>query len=485
MRRRQFTALTGLSIAGATMPALRARALAPDAVLLKTKLTPLGAERAGNADGSIPAWTGGLTAPALPPTQPIDVPLFVDEAPLYTVDASNIAQHENLLTPGTLAMMQNFRFTINVYQTHRTVAAPQYVYDNTAANVSRARLDPTKGQNGFTGAYGGVPFPVIDTENPLTGGLQLVWNHLTSWRGYSRYTKFSPCYVVADGQLALAAASFNRFLYPYYDPEGKTAPYNRPWSTAIYEQPYHGFYSLAYSVSLQTNGDYQKLLPGAGHDMMIFLSSLPEQSDMAWLLPNDGCVGDRARRKRSEDVYAALNPTASKIAALDEYSCFYGAPAQYDWRFLGKREMLVPYNCNAMHFHAAEDVLHPKFPNPDIVRWEKHRVWVVEALLRKGESNLLAKRRLYVDEDSWLALLGEGYDNSGKMIKYWSVYNRCIPSLPATCILGSLVFDLESENYVFDGSVKARNNAADEFSGPQQSGYFVPWRYAFTACDPV
>ena len=30
-----------------------------EAAELKTRLTPVGAERAGNADGTIPAWTGG------------------------------------------------------------------------------------------------------------------------------------------------------------------------------------------------------------------------------------------------------------------------------------------------------------------------------------------------------------------------------------------------------------------------------------------
>ena len=31
-----------------------------DAARLGAELTPLGGERAGNADGSIPAWNGGL-----------------------------------------------------------------------------------------------------------------------------------------------------------------------------------------------------------------------------------------------------------------------------------------------------------------------------------------------------------------------------------------------------------------------------------------
>jgi hypothetical protein len=33
-----------------------------EAAELKARLTPVGAERAGNADGTIPAWTGGVTS---------------------------------------------------------------------------------------------------------------------------------------------------------------------------------------------------------------------------------------------------------------------------------------------------------------------------------------------------------------------------------------------------------------------------------------
>ena len=62
------------------------------------KFTPIGAERAGNAAGTIPAWTGGLTE--LPAAYVDGEPLvnpFPDEQPKFTISAQNYAQYEDNL----------------------------------------------------------------------------------------------------------------------------------------------------------------------------------------------------------------------------------------------------------------------------------------------------------------------------------------------------------------------------------------------------
>src|SRR3990167_8464228 len=148
---------------------------AEEATKLKGELTPLGAERAGNADGSIPAWTGGMTTPI-----PGDKPggrrsdPFQNEKPLFTINASNAAQYADKLTDGTRAMLAKYpdSYRLDVYQTHRTAAAPQWVYDNTLTNASRARID----NDVVVGAFGGIPFPIP------TSGAEVMWNHLLRWR---------------------------------------------------------------------------------------------------------------------------------------------------------------------------------------------------------------------------------------------------------------------------------------------------------------
>jgi hypothetical protein len=452
MKRRVFGLLAGTSFA--TAAALRptgASAATQDAALLTTVLTPLGAERAGNADGSIPAWTGGLTAPPLPAGTPAGVQLFTDEQPLYTIDASNMAQYQALLTPATQIQIKQWGAVINVFPTHRTAAAPQYVYDNTAKNVTTAQLDPRGGRFGFTGAYGGVPFPIIDTSDPLAGGAQLIWNHLTAWSGFSTMTSFNPGSVVIKGAMSLQSGTLSRTIYPYYDPNGSL-------------ENFEGYFS---------KGHYYTLAPGSaqGGEILVWHScNVNVHPDIIWELLN----GQGRVRKAPDMQYDIPSPGSDGISNIDEASCFNGNPSQYDWRYIGKQEMLVPYNCNKMLAHTLAENLAPHFPNADILRWEKHRVWVVEATLHPGERNVNARRRLYIDEDTWSALLGEGYDADGNMVKAYALYNNCVPSLPGTIEQGTAVFNLQTGDYGFDGNISDPPYDGRQYLDPQPVTDFDP-----------
>ena len=98
-----------------------------EAAKLKTTLTPLGAERSGNAAGTIPPWDGGLTKVAKPGEPVVDQ--FSDK-PILTLTAANFEQHQANLAEGTMAMFKKHSdFRMQVYKTQRTAAAPQWVYD--------------------------------------------------------------------------------------------------------------------------------------------------------------------------------------------------------------------------------------------------------------------------------------------------------------------------------------------------------------------
>ena len=450
MKRRHFGLLAGSSLATAAGRAGHAQT-APDPSLLGTSLTPMGGERAGNADGSIPPWTGGLTAPPLPADQPVVRPVFTGEQPLYTVDGSNMAQYAKLLTPGTQQMITQFGFSLKVFTTHRTAAAPQYVYDNTAQNVTRAKLDPAGGRLGFTGAYGGVPFPIIDTSDPLIGGAQLIWNHLTAWNDASYNTTFVPSYVMIKGRLLLSGGGPVRFTYPYYDPNGTVDDFD-------------GYYSKLHVYYAAPAAD-------VGEEQLVWHSTnVNANPDIVWTLLN----GQGRVRKAPNESFDTPNPATNGIANLDESSCFYGNPSQYDWRYIGKQEMLVPYNCNDMHAHTAEELMLAHFLNPDIVRWEKHRVWVVEATLHPGQRNVNAKRRFYIDEDSWYALLGEAYDQDGNMVKTYALYNEAVPTLPGTTQQAEAIFSMITGDYTLGGSVTYPPFKSDTFIAPQPPSFFEP-----------
>jgi hypothetical protein len=459
MKRRDFGLLAGSSLAtAAAMRPAGAQSGPPDPALLTTTLTPLGAERAGNADGSIPAWSGGLVAPPLPADQPTATHLFEDEQPLYTVGASNMAQYQHFLTQATQAQITKFGLTINVYPPHRTAAAPQYVYDNTAKNAVNAKLDPRGGRLGFTGAYGGVPFPIIDTSDPLVAGAQLIWNHLTAWEGYSDLTLFAPGTVVINGQVILVAGTLARTIYPYYDPTGSL-------------ETFCGYYS---------KGHYYDKAPGSvvGQETLVWHSTnVNIHPDIVWTLLN----GQGRVRKAPNQAFDAPNPASNGIANIDESLCFYGNPSQYDWTYIEKKEMLIPYNCNKMCFTNMQDLLKPHFPDPNIVRWEKHRVWVVEATLHPGEHNVNAKRRFYMDEDTWTALLGESYDANGNLVKAYAIYTECVPSMPGTIEQGTATFNLITGDYICNGSFNFAPYSGAQFLGPQPDSDFEPQEMAANA----
>src|SRR5689334_25086297 len=95
-----------LAIAAATLP-VRAELSAADLAKLGTTLTPLGAEKAGNSAGTIPAWDGGLTRPVAGYREGGYYPdPFANDKPLFTIDAKNMDQYRDHLPPGAMAMMR-------------------------------------------------------------------------------------------------------------------------------------------------------------------------------------------------------------------------------------------------------------------------------------------------------------------------------------------------------------------------------------------
>ena len=459
MKRRVFglTAASSVAIAAVMRPAV-ARAAA-DPSLLTTSLTPAGAERAGNADGSIPAWTGGLVGQPTSPTEPTRVKVFADEQPLYTVDANNIAQYEALLSEFTKTQITKFGCSLKVYPTHRTAAWPQYVIDNMAKNVTRAQLDPRGGRFGFVNAYGGAPFPIPDATDKQVAGAQIIWNHLTCWNGYSNRNTFSPGCVVINGEVILVSGARSASIYPYYDPNGSV-------------ETFDGYLS---------KGHYWAIAPSSvdGQETLVWHSTnVNVRPDIVWTLLN----GQGRVRKAPDEAYDDPNPDSNGISNLDESTGFFGNPSQYDWTLVGKQELLIPYNINAMLYTTVQALLKPNFIDPDVLRWEKHRVWVVEATLHPGIHNVNAKRRYYFDEDTWSIVLGEGYDAQGNMVKGYANYLGCIPSYPATSLINTATYNLQTGDYVFNGCVSwAPDYPSLQYTVDQPESLFEPQQMSANA----
>jgi len=414
-----FHALRVGALAALTLMTCTAMAAvsADEAAKLKSTLTPLGGEKAGSADGTIPAWDGGYTK--LPAGWKSGEPRpdpFAGEKPLYSITAQNMAQYASKLSEGQQALLKKYpSYRIDVYKTHRTAAAPKFVYDNTYANATRAKTSA----DGYSieGAYGGIPFPIPKT------GAEVMWNHQLRWLGES-VEYLAGSYTVSGDKPVLAGASENKMSYPYYFSDG---------SLENFDGDYWHF------LQLQTAPSYK-----AGETILIRDSvDFAGKGRQAWQY----LTGQRRVRKAPNIAYDTPNATTSGIILFDEVSLFIGALDKYDWKLVGKKEMIVPYNVNAFWLGKVADVLQPQFLNPDALRWEVHRVWEIEATLGAGKRHVVPKKKFYVDEDTWTALLYDGWDAQGQLWRSGLGLPFVAYEYPGTIANPFTIYDLLKSSY--------------------------------------
>ena len=378
----------------AAMSASAVAAVSSDeAAQLGKTLTPTGAEKAGSKDGTIPEWTGGLTtAPAgFKPGSSVRPDPYAGEKPRLVITGQNADQYKDKLTAVTYAMLKRHpTFRLDVYPTHRPVMFPARLNENTLKNATQAKT--TEGGLGLDNALPGTPFPIPKT------GAEVMWNHLLRYNGIATSCKFDSYNTDASGVTTLSTTGNNVQEYAVYRPENLGKPMS---GTDAY---------------LNLKAEFTGPPRRAGESLLIIdhVNAL-KQPRKAWqYLPGQ-------RRVKLAPELAYDTPTAGTAGAgtYDDAFVFNGALDRYDWKLVGKREMIVPYNEYKLVFAPGkrEDVARKGHVNPDLERWELHRVWVVEATLKPGKRHIYQKRTFYIDEDSWAAVAADSYDARGQLYK--------------------------------------------------------------------
>lgn len=395
-----------------------AKVTAQKAEQLKTTLTPFGAEKAGSADGLIPAWTGGYTKPIPGYVEGGRRPdPFKNDQVLFTITAKNMAQYADKLSEGQKALLKKYPgYKLEVYKTRRTEAAPQWVYDNTYKNATRAYLD---GDN-IKDAYGGIPFPIPQN------GEQVMWNHLLRWRPSEWHFRTDALLGTASGKLVLLDKVDGKQMMPYYLKNQALAEYQKNWD---------GEYWM---ITLLTNGP-----PIRAGEGIVGRENLVGKKTKSWVY----LTGQRRVRLLPVSCCDTPTPALSGVGTFEELEVFSGSEAlqRFNWKIVGKKEMYIPYNCNK--FLGPKDeytVVKPHYLNPDYVRWELHRVWVIEATLRKGARNMCPKSVYYVDEDTWEAMLSDRYDANGDLWRTGFDLPVVMPEVPADIGMTFGYYDLQS-----------------------------------------
>jgi len=406
--------LGALATAGAVGRAKSA--FAADASSLGRDLTPLGAIRAGNADGSIPAWTGGITAPpaGYAPGRALVDPFAADRT-VATISAGNAGQYAAKLSAGTLAKMRAYPdFRINIYPTRRSFSAPQSVYAAVAENARRARL--TADGINVEGAQVAVPFPLA------ANGSEAILNHVLRWRG-TAITRTVLSITPTAGGSYTPIRTAEKILFPFAQPGGDP---NRGDSYLLSENLAPAL--LAGDITLSNN-----------------YTAPYNQPRKAWTYS----AGQRRVRRAPDIAYDTPLGGTDGLVTTDEYDGFNGAIDRYDWKLLGRREVYIPYNCYKLidPSTSLDGLIRPSHLNPDALRWELHRVYVVEATLKPGAHHVYPRRTFYLDEDSWAVALTDKYDARGALWRTTETYPVDFYATPVTALSGFEFADLTARRY--------------------------------------
>ena len=396
---------------------------ADEAKALGTTLTAIGAEKAGNKEGTIPAYTGGFTAaPAgFKPGDGVRPNPFAADKPRLQIDAKTMAAHADKLTEGTKALLQKYpTFRVDVYPTQRSVAFPKFVADNTAKNAVRAKT--LNDGRSIEGAHAGFPFPIPKD------GYEAMWNHLVRFNGQAYEAKYRNLSVDASGRATLATEGVSVQEYPFWDTSKTSA-------------------DTFWRIKLTYTGPARR----AGEALMLVDPlDIGAKDRRAWsYLP-----GQRRVKVAPDLAHDTPNPGTAGATTFDDTFIFNGSMERFDFKLVGKKEMLVPYNTYAAVYQAKQDdLLKPNHLNPDLVRWELHRVWVVEAKLKDGKRHVYGKRTFYLDEDSWMALASDEYDARGQLYRTGFAYMAPSYDVPApyTDMFGH--YDLVSRVYSLTGFI--------------------------------
>lgn len=378
---------------------------------LTHELTPLGAKRMGNG-GDIPPWRGGVSMPPLLYSGPGHwrPDPFPQDTPLLRITPASVQRYRDALPSGLQSLLVNSDFTLPVYPSRRTASAPAEWYEQTYLNALQQpdRLEQSAG---------GVPFPMP------SNGAEVVSNAILRWQG-RHYYGFERLYQISDNQIESWPLE-SWFVFPFASPR----PLSWPERVSEWEQQRR-----------QPRGD-------KGETSVALWYSWQEREL------------DNAFHQQHVVSLAGLDVSLNRLTAgqpapgLISPSLLTGQPDQYHWQLLGKRELLIPYN----NYRLSEPdagyaaFLRPGLPDFSRLRFEKHRVWVVDGVLKSRQTAEYGKQVLYIDEDSWAVVMADRYSKNGTLVSVAMALLTTAYEVPAVIAEHYLEFDRQHNRYRFQG----------------------------------
>lgn len=425
MKLKSFIAvgLVGMCVAAPSL--VNAKVSEEEAQKLKTELSPMGAEIAGNADGSIPAWTGsmlGLPEGMKYSSGDVYPDPYADDKVLFTITAENMDKYAGKLSEGQIALLKKYpkTFKMNIYPSHRDGRFNKMVEDRTWYSALNTEL--VNGVDGLSKFTGGAPFPIPKQGAEVIMNARVIHPTPAQDALLDDVAVFQNNTRTTRRQLILAD-------YPYANPDNEIGVVDADISVNA------GLVFITVEAPPREKGK---------------LTVVQEPLDAVTYKRNAWIYLPGSRRVRRAPTVGYDTPDGpGGLVTIDDTLGFNGALDRFDWKLLGKKEIYIPYHNYKFDDPTVkyDDLLQTGHADPEYMRYELHRVWVVEANLKSGARHVYGKRRFYVDEDSWQFALTENYDGRGEL---WKV--------------GIL-------NTVYDYAVEGYINRAEMFHDLQSAAY--------------
>ncbi|QUM88341.1 DUF1329 domain-containing protein [Moritella sp. 36] len=398
-----------------------------EASQLGDTLTPVGALVTGNKDGSIPAWTGGITNMSLGKNygenERVDNPYIADQ-PLFTITADNVEQYKNNLTPGQMAMFSAYpkTYKMPIYQTRRSFALKDDMYDVIKANATTATL--TEEGNGVSNYNIAIPFPIPKN------GLEVIWNHITRYRGGRAERVFTSIPVQKNGGYTKIKSK-----------EISSIPETLRSGRNLKKDDNIRFYYIKRILEPARLTGTVTLV----HETM----DQVKEPRKAWIYN----AGQRRVRRAPSIAYDSESTGSEGLATMDNFDMYNGAPDRYNWKLVGKKELYVPYNAYQLSSTdlSYDDIIRPGHINQEHTRYEKHRVWEVQATLKEGKRHVYAKRNFFIDEDSWQASIVDHYDAHDLLWRVSEAHAVQYYNVGVTWVAAEILYDLIAGRYLASG----------------------------------
>jgi len=339
---------------------------------------------------------------------------YAQVRPGDVITPENADKVKSLVSPGVYYAVAH-GMHMNIVPTERVDWPPPYK-DATEKYSAQVRL--SMDHRSMVGYVAGQPFPLIDSNDPYAAN-KIIWNNV-----------FRP--IQSDDYDLRFFDCTSQYIRPGQEQQviddievGHYAGYNLLGRTEVEPLPIDPDFKKTNRMWLF--GLYPVLAPqeARGTGIIRYRYADPNRGDDSW----DWTPGSRRVRRLNEAILSTA--TGAQTFDPDHYSGFNPKTEQYDYKFLGEKELLASVNAaHSPEVTCAFDGGATACPE----NWETRHMYIVEATPRRDINNpgaLDKKTILYLDSEVWFEPYIDTYDRSGQLWRthiYWLAYrDRPVP----------------------------------------------------------